>query len=438
MKKIIMKILFLFLTTCILVGCQSNVKTSASTEPSQPPITIATVPSRPTYAVSPTPVPSPPWLVEIPTENVSPIEPSAVPLITKFKQQCLKVEDRSPGETQSNGVLILEGEIANGSNRNTIVTSLLNMATGKLNRQKDFQFGHAVSPDRKLQAYEQIYPNSNAEFVISDSNGKTLKAIPYIESWGGIVDWLDDQRLVFINPGHGLLLWNPFAGGQQILQYDFPDKYAFPDSPYWRGWKMTMYDPTLTRVIYLKKLIDKNTYALWDYQKKKLIKSFENTFDFGFYIPSWSPDGSEFVAGGSYYEQGQHYELFLVSRDGQVKQLTHLNPNLDVVSSLYSWSPDGRFLAVYLHDPNKHEGDTTLGIIDTISGEIIDTCVQVSYGRDNRDDASLPVWSPDGSQLVVYASYEADHLHVILVDPNKGFANRIAEDRIPAGWMVAP
>ena len=50
----------------------------------------------------------------------------------------------------------------------------------------------------------------------------------------------------------------------------------------------------------------------------------------------------------------------------------------------------------------------------------------------------MPIWSPDGKQLIVVDWYEKDHRKVILVDPDQGFAAQIAADMEPAGWMLAP
>ena len=60
-------------------------------------------------------------------------------------------------------------------------------------------------------------------------------------------------------------------------------------------------------------------------------------------------------------------ELYLVSRDGQVKQLTHLNAyNEDGRLVNNSWSPDGRYIAAWLDTPSlRKEQEAELVIVDT-------------------------------------------------------------------------
>ena len=181
---------------------------------------------------------------------------------------------------------------------------------------------------------------SNEELVIAGANGQRLKAIPWEEGWVGPLGWLDNQRLVIslagldLDENQGLypstlLLLDPFTGERQVLNPDFTGIYGTPKAG-WDGWGGTLYDPTLTRVVY--PYIGDNdlyTYALWDLQKQKLVATLEAVFAGPVSIdwapmPVWSPDGSHLVVKGLVEDVNGETTVatFLVTRDGQVEQLT--------------------------------------------------------------------------------------------------------------------
>jgi hypothetical protein len=338
------------------------------------------------------------------------------------------------------------------------------MATGKTTQitlENEFQHNHVVSADRKLMASDSVQFDINGnmvkdELVIANADGQKLKAIPWEKGWFAIAGWLDDQRLVInianMNPleSHAkkaptLLVLNPFTGGRQALPPNFPNIYTLPPIPEWDYWGITMYDPTLTRVAYLT---DQYEIAVWDMQKGKSMGSSPAPYKMGSYgaMPRWSPDGSQFVVEG--WVPGQSFsELYLVSRDGQVEKLTNLNAaekpryydNARLLNT--SWSPDGRYIAAWLDTPSlgdQHEME--LAIVDSETGQVINYCLRVMYGGEDfvGERPPMPIWSPDGKQLVVVDWYEKDHRRVILVDPGQGFAAQIASDMQPAGWMLAP
>ena len=174
-------------------------------------------------------------------------------------------------------------------------------------------------------------------------------------------------------------------------------------------------------------------------QKHKLLAN----WDFILSVPRWSPDGSRLVVEGPTSDQSD-LELFLISRDGQIEQLTNLNAYSHIVYLNYSWSPDGQYVAAWVADKestvNLAKNEAELVIIDTRTRLVTDTCIRVKYrgtGYGGRPPTA-PFWSPDGKQLVVMDWYEADHRRVILVDPARGLATQIAQDMEPVGWMLAP
>jgi Tol biopolymer transport system component len=148
----------------------------------------------------------------------------------------------------------------------------------------------------------------------------------------------------------------------------------------------------------------------------------------------------------NYVVEQDSVELLLISRDGQVEQLTNLNSYSKTFILDYSWSPDGRYIAAWVFTGSWLEfmesGEAELVVVDTNTRQVTDYCVRVKYrdlkGLYSMTAPTAPLWSPDGKQLVVMDWYEKDHRRVILVDPARGFAAQIAEDMEPVGWMLPP
>jgi hypothetical protein len=73
---------------------------------------------------------------------------------------------------------------------------------------------------------------------------------------------------------------------------------------------------------------------------------------------------------------------------------------------------------------------------------VTDYCVTgaLEPGHDIERNDTAPIWSPDGTQLLVEASdiYVENQYWVVLVDIVHGWAAKIAENLTPVGWMVSP
>jgi Tol biopolymer transport system component len=189
------------------------------------------------------------------------------------------------------------------------------------------------------------------------------------------------------------------------------------------------------------------TYTLWDLAKSQLIVSLDKVFTTftaynKFPFPHWSPDGSGFVFQGSVMVSDElvTFELYRVNRDGETEQLTHLNPVFSFQESNLSWSPDGKYIAMYL---NKYYGSATeshsqVAVLNMDTLDILDFCNLVNNPNTGYSGELpfSPIWSPDGRQFLVMDWYAKDHSRVILIDIDKGTATQIAEDMQPVGWLV--
>ena len=127
-------------------------------------------------------------------------------------------------------------------------------------------------------------------------------------------------------------------------------------------------------------------------------------------------------------------ELYEVSRDGQTKQLTQLAPTAYVWESSFSWSPDSRYLAMFLapHLGAANE-PARVAVLDTTTLNVIDYCLPITSS--GKGPIWSPIWSPDSRQFVITDWYEQDHRHMILVDIENNIAAQIADDVEPVGWI---
>ncbi len=487
MKKT--QLIFFILGIFLLFGCHGSatpVHTQAGDYHIIP--TTQSFTSIPTRLSTNTPTISPPTASRISTETSSSASTrTAIPTITalptrvirltisptippeaRLNFQCLNVEPSLVHDAASSGIVVLESRVVVDGHYKSD-SFLADMETGELSPisgQDEAMGNFIISPDRKVMAYEKFILDSNGkaikqELVIAATDGKQQKAIPWEEKWLSMLGWLDNQRLIISyddptlkNDGKqktpfAYLVLYPFNNERQVIIPDYP---GFLDStsvsfPYWDGWNGVIFDPTLKRAIFPRYIVDGSpqyTYALWDVQKHQLVATLENIFtptaDAMSPMPRWLPDGSQFVLKGiANTPDHPSYELFRVSRDGQTEQLTHLGNYKEIVGSSYSWSPDGRYIALFLY--NWGEEISKVAVLDTKTQEITNYCFSVAFGGEGYGGTEWPhppIWSPDGTQFLVMDWYAKDHRSVILVDIAQGFAAKIAEDMEPVGWMVKP
>jgi hypothetical protein len=430
-------------------GISTSAVTTILTQTIEPTSSEASVP---TEQIEIAPSASLPNIIQVPT----------YPPETRMQAQCLDVETTPISDIGSSGVLVLESRASLDEGHYKSGTFQLDMRSGQvteITKAGENQIDHVVSPNRSLMAYESVIFNSEGkvtkeELVIADANGNRLKIIPWEEEWFQTPVWSDNEHVVInLSLPHEensdkrplpMLVLNPFTNERRILKPDFS---GFPDTsstdlPYWDGRWGVIYDPTLTYAIY-PRITENNdemyTYAVWDLSKRRLIVTLDDIFvrfsDSNDYpIPTWSPDGSRFVFQGFIPTADMRIELYEVSRNGQMRQLTQLSSVAYVWESSHSWSPDGQHIAMFLGPPigAAHE-KARVAVLDMVTLNIADYCVGITFNGNEP-----PIWSPDGHQFVITDWYEKDHRRVILVDIEKNIATQIAEDVEPVGWMVAP
>ncbi len=326
---------------------------------------------------------------------------------------------------------------------------------------KDEHYGSVViAPNRKLMAFmtfEEFWgPAKN--LVLMNGNGERVKVLPWDEAWYKLQAMTDEQHLLITyNKGQAedypkaLVVFDPFTNQQTMIDPVFPDYIQDAYLPDWEGWYGVIYDPTASYAIYPMTMQDGDgefyTFALWDVLNKQVVGNFEKIFWDAIFssraapMLRWSSDSSMFglPANSADGELGE-FDLYRIRTDGQVERLTYLSSIAYMRGLTFSWSPDDQKIAMLL-DLRPDLGDLHLAVLNTQSGVVTDYCVTTGSSFEYA-----PIWSPDGSQLLLYDIYtekdpsdESDsdlQSRVVLVDIVQGFAAVIEEDMLPIGWLA--
>lgn len=435
MKRIIP--ILVILEIVILWGCSFN--TSPTVEATTPPIekltqspitlTSTEIPS----STSRPPTPDTPTQILVTQTSVG---ETPTPSLEELHFQCLEVMDKLPPGAVYHGRAVLKGWLPDPG-------VLMDLATGELiTLPKDIY--DVVSPDRTHLAYMDWSDESgNFTLVVTDPNEQDKIVIPWEKDWFSLVQWLDNQRLVIIKesyPLYSTVILNPFTKKQQEIPSNYPDILTTFQYHYWGDYAYSeaVYDPTLTRVVYMLESRERDGFILRDLQDGITLGSYQISADDYGQTPKWSPNGERFAIVISEFNPTMQVaqELYTISREGQESRLTYLsNHNSYSRINEYSWSPDGRYIAFWwTNDPDYKDGEQ-LAILDTQTGEVINYCVPGAL----HGQAVEPVWSPDGKQVLTeYIPRQNERRFTILVDFTQGFAVKLAEGRTPVGWMVEP
>jgi hypothetical protein len=471
----------LFLVCCIavfilLAGCAGSEGEA---------LEVGTATQTPTSAATSTPAPPSPTPSSTNAWRI--VTSTITPTLTPFPSEvqltfsCLEVERKMPDDANVSGVVAMKRWDFQYSDHEIF---LFDISTGEdllLTLPDEAKSFIEVSPNRKYGAYfrafyDAEYNLTGQQLFIIDGKGQRLKSIPWNENWTTAISWFDENHLVIELPAveeevgvfwkpKSLILFDPFSGEEWFLDPDTLPGWGdwltaaeeFSGLMWWRGWESVEYDPSRTLAMYPRILTedsDRFTYDLWDVSQQQLVASLDSIISInigGAYYPrpDWSPDGSQFaiVGGIENMDTGEMTgrELFLVTRDGQVEQLTQLSSYANVWATSHSWSPDGRNIALYINSVDIPDDEAHLAVLDTETLTLTDYCVKVhAYDEPFGDDtvryySPAPIWSPDGKQLLVVDRYAFYWNIVTWVDLEQGIAAQlIDDDRIVGGWMSAP
>jgi WD40 repeat protein len=374
-----------------------------------------------------------------------------------MRDQCLEIADGLLPDQTMQGVVVFNNE---GNTDAFLWNTQTGVETRFSRKEGERLSGFAVSPDRKKVMYYSRPDGWLLTIATSDGQPIWFQSI----STSNIVwAWFDNERLInqaFRQDADYLILLNPFTAESQELSTDFPNIDKEP----WRifhgfiaSFPLTVYDSTLTRVIYpecdstCKERMQRNEpgwpVVLWDVKKGEVLARLM-TMDIYGNKPIWSPDGTQFIMSAdtrpvkSVDLDDQADEFFAISREGQIRQLTHLREqfNYSEINDSYSLSPDGRLVAFWMITQPRQSQNARLAVLDTVTGEVTNYCIKGDPFVDNSDSLLAPIWSPDSTQVLVISRDPKDTSirRVVVVDIVQGYAATIVKDVEPVGWMVEP
>jgi len=142
-------------------------------------------------------------------------------------------------------------------------------------------------------------------------------------------------------------------------------------------------------------------------------------------------------------ESDYGFDIFSISRDGNVKRLTHLvdhyGKQANIAGAGLRWSPNGRYIAFWMMYLQNQLNYWDLAIFDTVTQKTTNTCIS-NYRLSSLNAVHLlppPIWSPDGTQLLVENRDDKGASEVFILDIAKNAAYPIAENMYPGGWMLS-
>lgn len=426
--------LFLYFLIVLVWGCSTSCSVQRS--PSTP-----TPSAAPSLSPVPTLSPSPTGTIQPTVTHTMPPSATAKPM-----PQCVDVilQKYPFPSTNFSGSLALVS-----SNYQSQGSYLLDLAEDRRTSLPNSGFegiNDAVpSPDGRWLAYQVMNESTkNGLLMLVDSSGEEAKQINLDELFPAenviLVDWLDNQRILLVKVGKtGLLdnktvILNPSTGEWSQDQSSYEDIYSlYPQYFYLWGRNfrtLRIFHPTLKWVIY--KSFD--GVVLRDLTRKENIKEFQDNVAPHSSGPVWSPDGESFIID---LDSPTGRNLYLVSTTGEAKQITSFEGRPSGALMDFTWSPDGQSIAFWL--ATQRGVNYALTILDVNTLEMKSLCIQ-PFSYKQTDPSGYIYWSPDGESLVVAAQNQEDRERskAILVDPLNNLAYDVADEVIPAGWMVHP
>jgi hypothetical protein len=426
MKKRLMKKspfrVFILFSLSLLIGCQARPSQIVG-EPLESPThtavakltqTISEQSSIPTATGTPIPSPVP--------------NPSATSEPSRVQKDCYSLLPDFPQSANPHGVLILEYlfqyEFLDWESGNQT-------EIGPQQGYDDMQ----VSPDHKKIAYHDTLNN---QIVVMTGANQILRRIPWEKNWINLSRWQNDEKLLIQtkevlpsdapSPPMVLVILDTGTGQSIKTNPDYPHIVQGYPSPWSSG--HTVFDPTLTRVVYAQAIGENENYALWDIAGERELIALKA---WPFEEPVWSPDGSTFIV---YTLNG----LTLVSRDGiildtiELQEIIYTGSDAGYPVRNFSYSPDGSRVAfwVQVNGSVGKAGSYHLMILDTNTGNIVDPCLE------SENTQPGIVWFPNGGKIAAGVNYRAssDTWDVVIADVEQKYTVKIAEKLFPIGWLV--
>jgi Tol biopolymer transport system component len=367
----------------------------------------------------------------------------------------------SPSHDDFNGIVVLADRVSGDA----YLLDLKTLTETRLPRSPDEKLRFfSTSPDGRFLAYlVDGGQQSPSKLIITSADQTFENEIPWRGDWSFIIGWLDNENILLDKQGSqtenvdGLVSLNPFTGDNREIVNDLPELWNIKPFPDWEtyGLALTVYDPTLTLVVYPSFATDISsegtTVVLWDVLTKTRVTYLSGRVYFG-HAPKWSPNGEQFAVTNSLSMRppesggvGLDQELFAVGKDGSIRRLTYLQDYYTgTVIGYYSWSPDAKHIAFWMKgtpsnypniypDPSKYTLER-LAVVDLATQQTINYCLPGD--EYNGIQSGAPIWSPDGNYVLIENRLDQQTGRLLVLDLSDGKSYEIKSDLRPVGWLT--
>jgi dipeptidyl aminopeptidase/acylaminoacyl peptidase len=331
----------------------------------------------------------------------------------------------------SGGIVFLAGFFEDSAHGSLFTLTSADPQPAPLNGTLSYAEGK-VSPNSKWLIYNHIEDKQSENMrVVMSADGQMLATMPWIDEWGTLSGWLDNERVLFKNrtispPAVTFTILDPFTLVQTTISPDMPDLFIKDPTSNFIGWNAVI-DPTLTRIVYIRQHYDpwERDLVLRDLEAGRELWSLEK-YSTEFIQPVWSPDGDQLaiVAMNREEDDWNRFELTISSRDGELNQWVDIQGYYpEVGRGQLSWSPNGSYLAFSIW-----AGGFPVLILDVENRQLLDYCIPGGATYSNV------IWSPDSTQMIIPRQEEP----FIVVDLERNLAAKIVQDPdlIPVGWLT--
>jgi len=387
-------------------------------------------------AKSSTPSPFPTTEI-LTTENPENSNPLHTGRISEIQQFCLRPENLpSVIETEPNSVFIVS---AYNENQDYFWDFESKEATALPFSQVGYKaFGGKISPNRYWISFEvnRIDDNGNVierKLAILDALGQSKTAMSWEKNWGILRGWLDNDNIYiegYETPLGTIFSIEPFVGTTKELTPTFTNIYNDYPPAIWSN----VPNSDLTLMLYPNSASAEEGigYTLWDIEARKRIWH-EDSRIAPSVPPQWSSDYKSFAVNIAMDPIQDHSEIFVFNNLGQMISQTDFGAKYSsvFVSRYMSWSPDGRYIAVWLGlgTENNQPEHPSLVLIDLNEGKAIDYCLQ-SFGV-----GSDIIWSNGGKWLITRPDDIGSNVLIDISD-NKAYRIPLPIDGTINGWMT--
>jgi hypothetical protein len=371
---------------------------------------------------------------------------------------CPEITNDSSALADLTGTMVLAGDEISFENEkfspNNDQTSILlfwNTSSGKgtIYQLPDSQeyYYYVTSPNKEKLAFTQGKTLSiSYDAIVLNHDGEESGKFALPDDWN-LFDWLNNEMLLvrqnrLQKDKKELVSVNLVNGEQQVLPANFPNLYSRETLVEWGA--LTIFDPTVSFVIYPKRDGLELISVLWDIHNNKEIASVV-----GGKWPRWSIDGKRLLTIEDYKSTPvdvDHDEIILIKPEGDVTRATLFKNYLEHdIINLPVWSPDGRYVAFWL-STNVPSETANLAVLDTETSTVDLYCEEVDpfpyrMGENNtlgyayyQVNSAHPIWSPDNKYLLI-ENYQEFKSSTYLIDLQSHSITRIADDARPVGWL---